>query len=266
MNIRFLTIVSTAALLASMPAMAENELGRSLDRAGETVSRAADSVKRGTQETYRDIRAAVLGAREDSGNVEYIDINSRNTASGMIGKEVRSETGVSIARMEDIILDKDGRAELVVLANGGFMGLGEKKAAFKYADITRQDSSGDVVMALTEETVKKAAEFTTDDNNKNPAILKMPAGGYSAAAILKADVVDPDGKKVANVSDLLFVNGKAARVIISFDTVMGMGGETAAFNYNAVNLAKNDQGMQFRLSAAQAEQLDSLRKAVKKSQ
>ncbi|MBU0799389.1 MAG: PRC-barrel domain-containing protein [Alphaproteobacteria bacterium] len=253
--------------LATVPPVTGADIERGLDDAGEAISDAADSVAEGTEDAYESIRAALIDEENtrEGRDVNYADIKERHTAVGMIGQDVRNNSGEAVAKVEDIILDKDGNAMLVVVANGGFMGLGEKKAAFDYDAITRQNAAGDVIMPLTEASIKTAAEFSYDVKASGENVRMIPTGGVSTAKLLKGKLVDSEGKAVANVQNIVLGAGGADRVIVAFDDVMGMGGERAALRFKDLKLTQTDTSAQFQLSAAQSTQFEAYKAAAKRS-
>ena len=261
--------------LATVPEVKEDDIERGLEEVGDTINQAVESVTgqesrpvvRADAESSQNIRGALIdgnATNETGKNFNYITIDSRNTVAGMIGKDVRNGGGEAVAKIEDIIFDREGEAILVVVANGGFMGLGEKKAAFEYDVITRQNADGDVITPLTEVSLKNAAEFSYEAKaGKNVRVI--PAGGYSAAKLVKAKILDNNGDSVATVRDIAVSGGKASRVIVSFNDVMGMGGENAVLFFDQLKLTQKDGEPQFQLSAAQSLEFDRFKSAAVKS-
>ena len=254
--------------LATVPPLEGEDIERGLDNLGEAISDAADSVTTAAEDGYDNIRGALIdeNAKIVEGDaVNYITIDGRHTAGGMIGKDVRNNTSEAIAKVEDIIFDKDGRAMQIVVANGGFMGLGEKKAAFSYDTVVRRDQNGDVIMPVSEEAVKQAAEFSYDRTKASEDVRVIPANGFSANKLLKAKVIDSNGNTVANVKNLALSGGAISRVIVGFDDVMGMGGQHAVLFFDQLALSQTDTTAEFRLSAAQTAQFARYKDAVTSS-
>lgn len=260
--------------LATVPEVTEGDIERGLDEVSDTINQTVDNVAGAEPrpamgadaDGYQSIRGALIDgeAAEGDNDFSYVNIDSRNTVAGMIGKDVRNAGGDSIAEIEDIIFDRNGEATMVVVANGGFMGLGEKKAAFEYDVITRQNAEGDVITPLTEVSLKNAKEFSYD-SNAGKDVRVIPAGGYSAAQLIKGDIIDNKGDKVATVRDIAVSGGKASRVIVSFNDVMGMGGDNAVLFFDQLKLTQKDGKSQFQLSAAQSLEFDRFKSAAIKS-
>lgn len=261
--------------LATVPELEEGDIERGLDEVGDTINQAVENVTgtdarpavKAEADGYQHIRGALIDGKATNNTAKdfsYITIDSRNTVAGMIGKDVRNGSGEAVAKIEDIIFDRKGEAMLVVVANGGFMGLGEKKAAFEYDVITSQNAEGDVITPLTEVSLKNAAEFSYEAKaEKNVRVI--PAGGYSAAKLVKANILDNNGDSVATVRDIAVSGGKASRVIVSFNDVMGMGGENAVLFFDQLKLTQKDGEPQFQLSAAQSLEFDRFKSAATKS-
>ena len=261
--------------LATVPELKEGDIERGLDEVSDTINQAVENVTgeetrpavKAEAESYQNIRGALIDGKATSNNgkdFSYVTIDSRNTVAGMIGKDVRNTNGDAVAKVEDVIFDRKGEAMLVVVANGGFMGLGEKKAAFEYDVITRQNAEGDVITPLTEASLKNAAEFSYEAKaEKNVHVI--PAGGYSAAKLTKAQILDNEGDSVATVRDIAVSGGKASRVIVSFNDVMGMGGENAVLFFDQLKLTEKNGEPQFQLSAAQSLEFNRFKNAAVKS-
>lgn len=282
MRTQLLTAVSFIALMAATPAFADSETTtKSSARAGvavegdakadtslekgwentkEAVSEAAEDVSDATKETYESIKASLID--EDS-HSDTVTIDSRMTASGMIGQPVRNAKNENIATIHDIILDQNGDAQMVVVADGGVFGLGSKYVAFDYSLVSQRQKDGDVIMPITQETLDKAAAFSYDLKDKSDKTRVIPASGISVAELLKGDVVDQENKSIANIDNVSFRNGQASQVILGFDKVLGLGGSKAAMNFDDVTLVRqDDQSFDFRLSSNQAAQFESYKKTA----
>jgi sporulation protein YlmC with PRC-barrel domain len=153
---------------------------------------------------------------------------------------------------------------MIVLNDGGFFGMGGKLAAFDYALVTSRNEEGDVIMPVSEATLKKVAEFSYNAKDAKNNVRVIPANGYSVSEILDADVLNARGKEVAEVENVTFLNGKASRLIVEFDGMMGMGGDQAALNFGDLKIIKESDGeVDFQMSAAQAASFESYKSASK---
>lgn len=274
MKKKFLTAVSVIAVLCAAPAFAETKaearanaqsdmtVGRDVkqgwENTKEAVSEAAEDVSDAAKDTYENIKAAFIDEKSHSSTVT---IDPRMTADGMIGQPVYNSKNERIASIYDIVLDQDGKAQMVIVADGGVFGLGSKYVAFDYGLVSQRQADGDVIMPITQETLDKAAAFSYDARDRSDKIRVIPANGISVNELLKAEIIDPAGKSVANVDNISLRGGEASQLIIAFDQVLGMGGEKAAMNYDDVQLVRNDDNsIDFKLNTNQTAQFESYKK------
>lgn len=256
-----LTTLSMAALLGAYPAMAadnmahksttekmEKNVKEGWNEFKDDTSEAYNDVKETTSAAYRDIKAAVL---DEEGKEDVVTISTRSTATGMIGQPIFND-GKRVGKIHDIILDANGTPELIIVANGDFLGLG-KLAAFQYNDMIKTNADGELVAPLTEETIERAAEFSYEAEGAGENVRVMSDSGYSVNKLLDGQVVDQEGKTVAQIDDIHFEGNDAAHLIVAFNEILGFGGKEAALNYNAGNLVKNGDTYNVKLSAQEAE-------------
>lgn len=275
-----LATVSAVALLAAMPVMAEvktdpnagsstvaEDVSKAWESTKENVSEAADKVAEESKDAYESIKATLVNKDYKAESAQTVIIDSRNTANGMIGQPIYNNKNEKIGTVHDIILNEKGQATQVIIADGGFLGVGAKYAAFAYALVSQRKQDGDVIMPLSEETIKKAAEFSYDkaDADKD-GVRVIPAGSLSVATLLGGQLVDPSNETVAQVDNISFQNGAASQVIVAFDQMLGLGGEKAALAYDDVKVVRQDDAgtnVDFQLSAAEATQFEAYKNAVK---
>ena len=99
-------------------------------------------------------------------------------ASGLIGATVRGSANETIGEIDDVILDRDGRAQAVVIGVGGFLGIGEKNVAVNYAElewVTAEDNTERFVLATTREALEAAPGFRTADEQAPADAANPPA-------------------------------------------------------------------------------------------
>lgn len=106
----------------------------------------------------------------------------------MIGSPVVNAKQERVGTVKDIIVDKDGNASMLIIADGEFPGFDGKLVAFDYNVISRLNADGDVIAPISEENLSKAAEFSYDPNAKaDGKICLIPGQGYSVEKLLKAN-------------------------------------------------------------------------------
>lgn len=262
MRNKILTVASVIALMGTASVVAQAQSERALSNAEATTTgnitedakTAWGNMKSDASEAYYDIKAVIIGDETVKTN-EYAVIDSRQTATGIIGHSVYNETGEKVATVTDIILDATGKADMVVVSDSTFMGMG-KTAAFNYNDITRIDKDGDVIMPLTENIIDNAKPFSYDRNVRVDNTVYIPSDAYSVSTLLKGRLLNQRRESVADIENIHFKNGRAEHLIVGFDKTLGFGGEQALLAFNDAKIMRNGDALDFQLSAEKAMQFE----------
>lgn len=227
----------------------------------EDAKQSWENTKQAASETVDDVKYTLFG-KEPKGAPASIVVGA--TAKGLLDKPVHNGNNERVGTLKDIIIDSKGNATLAVVSDAELINIGAKEAAFDYSMVLRRDEKGDVVMPLTEDTINNARKFSYDTNDAGKENVRtIPAGGYSVEKLLKANVVNSTGEKVASVDNVTFRNGRASDLVVGFDKVLGMGGEKAALTFSDVKMiSKGDGNVEFQLSASQAAQFESFKQAA----
>ena len=83
-------------------------------------------------------------------------------ANKMIGVKVTNAAGETIGDINELLMNKDGMVETIVIGVGGYLGLGERHAAIKYSmlQLTRgANDSPSARLSLTKEQLKAIPEW-----------------------------------------------------------------------------------------------------------
>jgi len=211
-------------------------------------------------DTANDIKAFFIGKNPDD-KLQPVLIHRSMTAHGLIGETIINTKGVKIATVKDIIVDRDGKAILIVVSDGGLLGIGSKVAAFDYNKVVGQKTDGKVVMTLSQNMVDHASDFSYDQKDWAKAKV-IPTGSISVNQLLEGGVLDNDGTQVADIENVYFRNADVSQIIVGFDKKLGMGGDLAALDYNDLQMIKKDQGLDFKLTVNQTAQFKSFKKSV----
>ena len=162
-------------------------------------------------------------AMTDAGLVEG------HLASNLIGTRVYNGTNddaENIGSVKDIVIGNDGKAELVVIGVGGFLGMGEKDVALEYASLEWAERDGDmwlVASGQSREQLETQAEFdraaydptetsretAATDPSTMPADTGMDQPADTSAAVAPADqqddadvaVIAPSGDADSDVAE-----------------------------------------------------------------
>ncbi len=257
------TVVSTLALMMSLTAHAADI---STTPAAPKDNAVISDVKSGLNkandaivDTAGDIKAFFIG--KDSSNLEPVLIHRSLMAHGLIGQPLVNADGKKVATVQDIIVDKNGKAILVVVSDNGTLGIGKKVAAFEYDKTVTEDSDGKVTMALSSDMIAHAADFSYDQRDWAKAKV-IPTGSTSVSKLLKGDVLDNNGKKVASIENIYLRNSDVSQIIVGFDKTLGMGGSLAALDYDDLQMVKKKHDLDFKLTANQTAQFNNFKKSV----
>lgn len=228
-----------------------DDASKAWDQTKKDASRAAEKVSDAVEETYNDAKEALDD--DNTASMAPISVDSKMTASGMIGQPVYNAAGERVAKINDIILDQNGNAQMVVLADGDFTGLG-KTVAYDYNILTKRSADGDVIAPLSEDMIDKAATFSYDPQEKGDKVRVMPTTGYSVAQILDGELVDPAGETLANIDNVVFRNAHAAQIVVGYGGIAGIGDKQAAISFEEADLVRNGDSIDFKLSANEAKE------------
>ncbi len=90
----------------------------------------------------------------------------RTSAETLIGKSVVGAGNEDIGRVKDVILEPEsGKARQLIVASGGFLGIGEKLVAIDYNDAEMDQRGSKVTIpGLSRQQVQAMREFNYDDN------------------------------------------------------------------------------------------------------
>jgi sporulation protein YlmC with PRC-barrel domain len=262
MTYKSITLVSALALMIAVPAYAGSmSVQKDNTSVGEDISRGLRATDKALYDASKDIKAFFVG-NDESAVMSPVMVRSNLTARHLIGKTIVTDSGDKVATIKDIIIGKNGRAALVVVSDDGLLGIGNKLAAFDYNSVVTQRYDGSVGMALSSGMIARAAEFSYDKKDWANAKV-IPAGSVSTNLLLKSDVLDSKGNKTASVENVYFRNADVTQIIVGFNKTMGMGGNTAALDYDDMRMLRNKDGsLNFKLTANQSAQFKNFKAAT----
>ena len=82
-------------------------------------------------------------------------------SSKLIGLNVYNDQNEKLGDINEILLDKSGKVEGVVIGVGGFLGMGEKLVAVAFSDL-QLNRDADGTMRVTINSTKEALESAPD--------------------------------------------------------------------------------------------------------
>lgn len=267
---------SFLALLAAFPAFAADvkaeanantettgaKIERTLENTGKKIEKKTEEAGAAVREKYNDMKAYF--AEDDVKAVSSININERLTADMILGANVQNPAGENIGTVEDILVNADGDAERVIINDGGVLGLGGKMASFDYSVIEGLNADEDVVVKLNEQSIKNATGFSYKaEKNADAKVAVMPADMFSVKEIIGSKVVDAEGKAVATVDTVAMEGDDADYLVVTFNKILGMGGDNAALDFDALDLTNNQGKYTFKLNTQQTAQFENYKGTAK---
>jgi sporulation protein YlmC with PRC-barrel domain len=102
-------------------------------------------------------------------------------ASHLIGAPVKNTAGETIGEVTDLIVSS-GDVKLAVISVGGLLGVGDKRIALPYEQITVAPDGNTLFVSMTEEELTSKAAFDADGHDVDQkAAVNRPAGERAAA-------------------------------------------------------------------------------------
>lgn len=237
----------------------EKEMKEGWEDTKDAVSETADDVSAAAKDMYEDVRSAFV--TDENAADATTRINMRRVATNVIGASVYNTDGEAIAKVHDVILDSNGQTSMIILADGEIFGMG-KQVAFDHAVIAGETAEGDLIAPLTEKVIAEAAPFSYEPDVDDEKVRVIPANGYSVNKLMDAQIVNPEGRVLADVDNIVFTQGQASNMIVSFNKTLGMGGNSALMSLNDAELMKNSENgnYTFELNAEKSAQFESYKK------
>lgn len=273
-RMHFMAAASLVALMAASPAMtqaADSHTKASAESSAQIrannpdtpevntvteqdIRQGVENTKQAVKETYEDVKAALF----DGNEARDVNYDKRSTAEAMIGQPVLNDKRQKIATVEDIIVDTDGIARLVIVRDGGLLGFGGKLAAFDYSTVIKNDGKAEMVTPLTEADMKSAATFSYDAKDADEETRLIPTEGVSIAHLLEGHLQGANGENVAAIEDVTFKAGKADMVITSTGNAIGMDGKKIALGFDTAEIMRDKDRVNLKLSAQETTRFQAL--------
>ena len=81
----------------------------------------------------------------------------------LLNAEIKNNQGEALGEVEELVMDREGRIQYVVISHGGFLDIGDKVVAVPWQSAQPQmGADGHVVMELTREQLAQAPSFERD--------------------------------------------------------------------------------------------------------
>ncbi len=207
---------------------------------------------------------ATFEKTETADNSQYKELsfnsNEYRSISNIIGQAVYNPKGERIAKISDLILDKNGEIIMIILADGDFTGLG-KHVAFDDNILLNYNNDGNIVVDVTEEIIDRVASFSYDREDYSENIMVMPSNGFSAEQLIQSDVVNKEYQSLAKIEDIIFKENAPTRLIVKFDELLGFGGESVVLDFAEYEIINSDDGLNFSMTEMQAHNFETYKQS-----
>ncbi len=176
-----------------------------------------------------------VDAEADASAIMYLAAD-QISAKDLLGEEIAGANGDNIAHIDDLVIDANGKADTVVFKSGGAFGLGGKRGALDYGQVSiAVDESADprTSVSMTEDAIKSVAEYVTEETND----YRLASELIGASAQLSTS------DEEATITDLILAeDGSVEHVIVQNGLVGAVGGEKMAIDYTSIAIEQGDGG------------------------
>jgi len=104
-------------------------------------------------------------------------------ASKILDKDVKDQKGEDVGKVNDILMNRNGQVEYLIVSQGGVLGVGEKLIPIPFRKVRVDTKNDDIVlMNIDKEKLEKAPHFTSEKwNEMNTADFDKRIHSYYGA-------------------------------------------------------------------------------------
>ncbi|RVD31718.1 PRC-barrel domain-containing protein [Mesorhizobium sp. M4B.F.Ca.ET.017.02.2.1] len=202
-----------------------------------------------------------------------------------------ADDATKIGDVNDIVLDKNGNAKLVVIGVGGFLGVGEKNVAYDFNKLEWINKNGDrwLVAKTTKDELNAQPNFdttaydpaaasttqptkSTADTQATTAktdttatasidkssLTEMPSDKISAANLIGTNVYGADDAKVGEIGDVILTGDKKVdSIIVDVGGFLGIGEKKVAVGMENLKFMTDKNGNRYLYTNFTKEQLEA---------
>jgi sporulation protein YlmC with PRC-barrel domain len=134
--------------------------GQVLTESGERYA-ATDDAEAPADTTAADASATATADTDATDNSAIINADGSLNASKLIGLDVQSPEDTKVGDIGEVVLDKDGKVEGVVVDVGGFLGIATHPVLLDWKDVTlaSQDGKDRAVVNLTKDKLEQMPAY-----------------------------------------------------------------------------------------------------------
>lgn len=174
---KFSAVLIGAASLAALAACASNEpaprdAARMEPRPAPITSPTAREIPPRGMSRTETARIAPRTQTQASPTVVG-PVGSEMNLAALIGTDVKDPAGQTIGEIDNVLLDRDGRVESVIVTVGGFMGIGGRDVELSWSDLKTIDAGNEVRVEMTAMQLRQRPEY--DPNVSGTAVTSGKA-------------------------------------------------------------------------------------------
>lgn len=129
-----------------------------------------------TQQASRPADATPMTSQRTVSTGDF-NVSGQMAGSAIIGAKVKNDNKDTVGSIDDLYIGKDGTIKTVVIAVGGFLGVGSKAVAVKWNDL-KYGRDGDSLMittSLSKQELKAMPDFTASERRRPAPTSPAPA-------------------------------------------------------------------------------------------
>lgn len=216
----------------------------------------------------------------------------------LLGRTIENADGDNVGEITNVVIDQAGKAKYVIVAVGGFLGMGEKHVALAWDELTISDNGETVMSAVTKEQLEALPEhqfpsetqagtvYSYDEDIKvNPqmadrddataadqppmttgeqttALETSPAAGdmgIGASKLVGADVTNAQGESIGEINEVMLGNDGAAQgLVVDVGGFLGVGERRVLVDWSDVTVRAQGNGAVEVATAMDRARLESL--------
>lgn len=184
-------------------------------------------------------------------------------ARKLLGRNVKNAQNETIGEIKSIHLNQDGKVDGVIVAVGGFLGMGEREVLLDWRDL-QIDANGEVVRAnMTKDQLKAKPAYSYKDNAYRGTVFtdkgvwtadradtaSVPkrstgdfnvAGQMSTEALIGKTVKNATNENVGTIDDVYVdASGAVKLVVVSVGGFLGMGAKSVGVPWSDLKFGRD---------------------------
>ncbi len=246
------TLLVAAPAAFALAAESDRPQPTTADQVSQAASDAWKWLKKESYSAWQTTTKAFNSAIETRKTlIVSTELPSAISGKRLLGTSLENGRDGKVGSISDLVFGGDARLDAVVVAEGGFLGIGAEHVPMKPSLITirrQPDGSFKARTNVSEEQIDRAgdAAFVSSIEAVGPNYKKPE--NRRLAALIGATVVGPNGNQVATIDDILLSpTGDASYAILS----LGVTGPHVAVSFGSLQFSRADQPLRTSRTAEQ---------------